>query len=86
MRIISKSNFIRGNKCSKALNLHFFEPKERDETSESQQNIFNIGHNIGFMAQQLFPGGIDATRERARKGKTALKYTRELIEQRKLPV
>ena len=59
MRTISKSSFIRGNKCPKALYLHFFEPKERDETSESQQNIFNIGHNVGFLAQQLFPGGID---------------------------
>jgi hypothetical protein len=81
MRTISKSSFIRGNKCPKSLYLHFFEPKERDETSESQQNIFNIGHNVGFLAQQLFPGGIDASRGEPGEVKAALKYTRELIEQ-----
>lgn len=81
MRIISKSSFIRGYKCPKALYLHFFQPDERDETSESQQNIFNIGHSVGYLAQQLFPGGIDASRGEPGEVQAALQYTHELIEQ-----
>lgn len=81
MRTISKSSFIRGYKCPKALYLHFFQPEQRDETSESQQNIFNIGHNVGFLAQQLFPGGIDASRGEPGEVQAALQYTRELIDQ-----
>ena len=81
MRTISKSSFIRGCKCPKALYLHFFQPQERDETSESQQNIFNIGHSVGELAQEIFPGGIDASRGEPGEVQAALQYTRELIEQ-----
>jgi len=81
MRTISKSSFIRGYKCPKALYLHFFQSEERDETSESQQNIFNIGHSVGALAQQLFPGGIDASRGEPGEIVEALQYTRELIDQ-----
>jgi CRISPR/Cas system-associated exonuclease Cas4 (RecB family) len=79
MKSISKSSFIRGIKCPKALYLHFFQQEERDESSESQQNIFNIGHNAGELAQQLFPGGIDASRGEPGDVQAALEYTRELI-------
>jgi len=81
MRTISKSSFIRGFKCPKALYLHFFQPEQRDETSETQQSIFNIGHNVGFLAQQLFPGGIDASKGEPGEVQAALQYTRELIDQ-----
>ena len=73
MRTISKSSFIRGNKCPKALYLHLFEPKERDKTSECQQNIFNIGYNVGFLTQQLFSEGIGASRGEHGEVKAALK-------------
>ena len=46
-----------------------------------QQNIFNIGYSVGFLAQQLFPGGIDASRGEPGEVVAALQYTRELIEQ-----
>ncbi|MBK6964908.1 MAG: DUF2779 domain-containing protein [Bacteroidales bacterium] len=81
MKILSKSSFVRGLKCPKALFLHIFQPENRDETSESQQNIFNIGHNAGELSQQLFPGGIDASRGEPGEVQAALQYTRELIEQ-----
>jgi len=78
-KTISKSSYIRGMKCPKSLWLHFFQPEERDEISESQQNIFDTGHNVGFLAQQLFPGGIDASRGEPGKVAEAVEYTRELI-------
>ncbi|MBW6461211.1 MAG: DUF2779 domain-containing protein [Bacteroidales bacterium] len=78
-KTISKSSFIRGMKCSKSLWLHFHQPEDRDETSESQQNIFDTGHSVGALAQQLFPGGIDASRGEPGKVAEAVEYTRQLI-------
>jgi hypothetical protein len=77
--VISKSSFIRGTKCPKSLYLHFFQPEEWDEISEGQQNIFDIGHSVGSFAQQLFPGGIDASRGKHEKVNEAVAYTQELI-------
>jgi hypothetical protein len=77
--IISKSSFIRGMQCQKSLWLHLNQPDERDEISDSQQQIFDIGHNVGFLAQQLFPGGIDASRGEFSKIQEAVAYTTELI-------
>lgn len=77
--IISKSSFIRGMQCQRSLWLHLNQPGERDEISDSQQQIFDIGHNVGFLAQQLFPGGIDASRGEYEKINEAVAYTRDLI-------
>ena len=78
-RVISKSSFIRGTKCPKSLWLHFFMPGVRDEISESQQSVFDTGHKVGTLAQQLFPGGIDASRGEFDKIEEAVRYTDELI-------
>ncbi|HNX89656.1 MAG TPA: DUF2779 domain-containing protein [Paludibacteraceae bacterium] len=78
-KMISKSSFIRGMQCHKSLWLHLNQPEERDETSESQQQIFDIGHNVGELAQQLFPGGIDASRGDHSLVHEAITYTAELI-------
>ncbi len=52
---ISKSSFIRGKQCLKSLYLHFNEPWLKDETSKAKQHVFNIGHETGRLAQDLFP-------------------------------
>lgn len=36
-------------------------PKEKDEMSEGQSAIFQQGTDVGMLAQQLFPDGVDAT-------------------------
>lgn len=76
---ISKSSFIRGMQCEKSLFLHFFKPELRDEISESQQAVFDTGHSVGELAQQRFPGGVDASRGDHAKFADALAYTRELV-------
>jgi hypothetical protein len=78
-RLISKSSFIRGTQCPKSLWLHLNQPDERDETSDAQQQIFDTGYNVGFLAQQLFPGGIDASRGEHAQVAEAVAYTAELI-------
>jgi hypothetical protein len=77
--MISKSSFIRGLQCPKSLWLHYNEPDEKCETSESQQQIFDTGHNVGFLAQELFPGGVDASRGDHSLVHEAITYTAELI-------
>lgn len=78
-RVISKSSFIRGQQCHKSLWLHLNKPDERDEISEAQQRIFETGHSVGSYAQQLFPGGIDASRGAHERISEAVAYTQELI-------
>ena len=76
---LSKSSFIRGMQCQKSLWLHLNQPDERNEISESQQHTFDIGHDVGSLAQQLFPGGVDASRGEPWKVNQAITYTQELI-------
>ncbi len=59
--ILSKSTFMYGCQCPKRLWLHKFMPAFRDEADEAQTAIFQQGTNVGLLAQQLFPGGIDAS-------------------------
>ncbi len=77
--ILSKSSFIRGLQCHKSLWLHLNQPDERDDISVQQQLIFDTGHSVGFLAQQRFPGGIDASRGDHADVAGAIAYTQELI-------
>ena len=61
--ILSKSTFMYGCQCPKRLWLHKFMPEVRDEEEEAQTAIFQQGTNVGLLAQQLFPGGVDASPE-----------------------
>lgn len=56
---LSKSLFIRGRQCHKSLWLQKHRPELKDEISEAQQAVFQSGTDIGILAQQLFPGGIE---------------------------
>jgi len=65
--------------CHKSLWLHLNLPDERNVISESQQHTFDIGHDVGSLAQQLFPGGVDASRGTPWKVSQAISYTQKLI-------
>lgn len=56
---LSKSLFIRGRQCHKSLWLHKNRPELKDTLSNAQQAIFQSGTDVGILAQQLFPGGIE---------------------------
>jgi len=58
--ILSKSTFMYGCQCPKRLWLHKYRPALRDEIDEEQQAVFQIGTDVGKLAEQLFPGGVDA--------------------------
>ena len=59
--LLSKSTFMMGHQCPKRLWLFKNKPELRQEISDAQQMIFNKGTNTGLLAQQLFPGGKDAS-------------------------
>ena len=61
--ILSKSTFLRGLQCKKSLYLykHFYNLK--DKITPQQEAIFSQGTNVGILAQELFPGGTDASPE-----------------------
>lgn len=59
--ILSKSTFMYGCQCPKRLWLHKYQPNVRDEMDEEQANIFQRGTDVGMLARQLYPCGIDAS-------------------------
>ena len=61
MHILSKSTYIKGEQCEKALYLFKNRPFLRDKLSMEQRAKFKRGTDVGILAQQLFPGGINMT-------------------------
>lgn len=57
---LSKSSFLRGLQCEKALYLHKHHPELRDAIDSNQRQIFQRGTDIGELARSLFPGGASA--------------------------
>jgi hypothetical protein len=61
--ILSKSTFIKGLQCEKALYLSKYNRELKDELSSQEEAIFSQGTRVGELAQDLFPGGVDCTPE-----------------------
>ncbi len=80
--ILSKSSFIKGLQCGKGLYLYKHHYDWADEVTEGQQAVFQTGHNVGILAQELFPGGINASLNDPRKSDEQVKLTKELIDSR----
>jgi hypothetical protein len=59
MPFISKSKFLWGLQCQK-LRWHAYNAKNLiPKPDDSQQAIFDQGHEVGALAKLLFPGGIE---------------------------
>jgi hypothetical protein len=57
--VLSKSSYVRGCQCPKAL---YYIKNRRDllpPTDPQRQAIFDAGNAVGLLAQQLFLGGVD---------------------------
>lgn len=57
--ILSKSTFIKGEQCHKALFLYKKRYFLRDKMPPERVAVFTRGTNVGLLAQQFFPNGID---------------------------
>ena len=61
---LSKSTFLMGRQCSKLLWFRYNAKDQIPAPDEAQQAVFDQGHEVGELAQQLFPGGIEIDRAR----------------------
>ena len=78
--ILSKSTFIKGMQCEKALFLNKHNRGLRDELTEAQEAIFAQGTSVGELACDLFPGGVDCTPESYYDFQAAVIKTKKEIE------
>ncbi|MDZ7740732.1 MAG: hypothetical protein U5Q03_03020 [Bacteroidota bacterium] len=78
--ILSKSTFIRGVQCLKSLYLNKKRPFLRDRLSAEQRAKFSRGHEVGLLAQELFPGGTDLKPKSPALYRKAVRATADLIE------
>lgn len=78
---ISKTSFLKFEQCQKAFFLNKKHPYLRDKLSVDKQLTFKRGHDVGYFARQLFPGGIDAS-ENCKNVLDAATITQQLIEKK----
>jgi hypothetical protein len=55
---LSKSLYMVGLQCHKALWLHKYQPDRKDAVSPEQEAMLDLAAEVGRHAQKLFPGGI----------------------------
>jgi hypothetical protein len=57
--LLSKSQYVRGQQCQKSLWLYKHRSDLRSPPDYSQEALFRTGNDVGEIAKQLFPGGIE---------------------------
>lgn len=84
MRALSKSKLIAFRQCPKRLWLEIHQPEVREDTGATQA-IFQTGHEVGAVAQQIYdPVGEGAVIDlRAEGVAAAMERTRTLVQTRK---
>jgi hypothetical protein len=61
--MLSKSRYLNGLQCPRYVWMQFHEPEKIPETDTVTQYIFDQGHEVGYLAKKLFPGGIDVPQD-----------------------
>lgn len=74
--IVTKSKVAHVQRCPRAAYFSLKHPELASPISDSQQAIIEKGHEIGILARQLFPGGIDLTQGNKVFGANLLHDTR----------
>jgi hypothetical protein len=79
--ILSKSTFIKAMQCQKQLFLYKKKYFLRDPMPPERAAKFQRGHQIGHLAQELFPGGEDCTPKSPSQYRKAVEKTAQLIQE-----
>jgi len=77
--VLSKSKYLTGLNCTKALWLGAHEPKRAAPPSVFQQHLFRQGREVGLRAQAEFPGGL-LIRAPSSAAAKAVRDTREALD------
>jgi predicted RecB family nuclease len=80
---ISKSKFVAGVQCLKRLYWQVHEPELAAKPDPATEAIMEQGREVGLLARQLFPGGIEVGSDGGLD--QALRATRELVANREVP-
>ncbi len=79
---ISKSKFIAGCQCLKRLYWQVHEPEFAAKPNAASAAILEQGHEVGMLARQLFPSGVEVKWESPEQ---AIRFTKELIANPEVP-
>ena len=82
-RRISKSRFMAGVQCLKRLYLQAHNPELAATPDAAAEAIIQQGREVGIIAHQLFPGGIEVGSDVGLD--QAIRNTRELVANREVP-
>jgi predicted RecB family nuclease len=80
---LSKSKFVAGCQCLKRLYWQVHSPELAAEQDGATEAIMQQGHDVGMLARQLFPGGVEVGSEGWLD--QAIRTTRELVANREVP-
>ena len=75
---LSKSQYIRGLQCHKSLWLYNNKPELRDTPDNQTESSFNTGYDVGELAKELFPNGVEIEFD-SKNFNGMIKKTKELI-------
>ncbi|MEO8761538.1 MAG: DUF2779 domain-containing protein [Bacteroidia bacterium] len=79
--ILSKTSFLKSVQCTKSFFLYKNHYNLKDPLPKEKQAVFNRGHQVGTLAQSLFPNGIDVSPTHVAKFNDSVQKTKELIAQ-----
>jgi len=79
--LFSKTGYLKGRQCLKALYLYKKHYSLRDPLPPERKIRFDTGHEIGVKAHALYPGGTVASSNKVNAYKVSLENTRQLIAQ-----
>ena len=80
---ISKSRFMAGVQCLKRLYWQVHEPELAAEPDAAMEAIIQQGREVGMLARQMFPGGVEVCTEGGLD--EAIRTTRELVTNPEVP-
>lgn len=84
--LLSKSTFIKGLQCPKALYLYKNRYFLRDPLDPEQRAKFARGTDVGIYAQKLYPGGVDASPKSHFQMAKSVEKTQQLLQQPEVSV
>lgn len=77
---LSKSTYLKGLQCPKALYLHKYQYTDRDPIKPELQALFDDGHDIENLARKTyFPGGMNLKPKSPRQWPKVIQVTEQLL-------